>query len=102
MDLWLMANPQPATGSFTSTFDLDLDNPFRAVFLAAHGGTVDSAFAALMAAMNTGFAYFNIHTALFPGGEIRGNITPAQVPEPATLLLLTIGAGAVGVRRFRR
>ena len=102
VDLWLAGTPQAATGSFTRVVDLDLENPFRAGFLAGNGGIVDSAFAALMAAMNSGNAYFNIHTETFPGGEIRGNISPAQVPEPATLLLLTLGAGALGGARLRR
>jgi hypothetical protein len=43
-----------------------------------------------------GNAYVNIHTNLFPGGEIRGQI----VPEPASLGLLAIGALAV-IRRRR-
>lgn len=98
VDLWLVPTPQPATGSFTRVEDLDLVNPFRASFLAANGGTVDSAFAALVAAMNSGHAYFNIHTANYPGGEIRGNIFPAA-PEPATVLLFALGAGALGLRR---
>lgn len=102
VDLWLSADQQPATGSFTRDFDLDTANPFRASFLSANGGTVTSAFAALVAAMDTGFAYYNIHTEIFPGGEIRGNLAPAQAPEPATALLLCLASGAAAFRRFRR
>jgi hypothetical protein len=43
-----------------------------------------------------GNAYINFHTAAFPGGEIRGQITP--VPEPATLTL--IGVCALGLLSY--
>jgi hypothetical protein len=49
--------------------------------------------------LNNSLWYLNIHSTAFPGGEIRGVITP--VPEPSTLALA--GLGALGViRRFRR
>jgi hypothetical protein len=101
IDLWLPADsPQPATGSFSASWDLDLVDPFRAAFLTANGGTTSGALAALIAAMdaNEGRAYFNIHTTLYPGGEIRGNL---EVPEPAGLSLMLAGFGAVLLRRQR-
>jgi hypothetical protein len=98
VDLWLMATPQPPTGTFNLVFDLDLTNPFRATFTAANGGTALSAFAALAAAMNDGDrAYYNIHTMMWPGGEIRGNLSP--VPEPATVVAVLSGLGLVMFRR---
>jgi hypothetical protein len=36
-----------------------------------------------------GNSYINFHTTTFPGGEIRGQITP--VPEPATVFLIGFG-----------
>jgi hypothetical protein len=36
---------------------------------------------------------------MVPGGEIRGFLTPASVPEPATLALLGIGMAAIGYQR---
>lgn len=47
-----------------------------------------------------GLSYINFHTVLFPGGEIRGQIT--IVPEPASLTLLGLGAIALlGCHRRR-
>lgn len=99
LDLWLTPSPRPASGSYSAFYDLDVDNPFRGSFVLANGGTTASAFAALMASMTAGEgrAYFNIHTVMFPGGEIRGNLAP--VPEPASLWLLLGGLGAAALRR---
>lgn len=47
-----------------------------------------------------GNTYFNVHTALYPGGEIRGQI--AVVPEPATLIGLGAGLALAVSRRRRR
>ena len=43
-----------------------------------------------------GLWYINIHTAAFPGGEIRGQV----IPEPTTAALL--GLGLVGLAANRR
>ena len=44
--------------------------------------------------------YVNIHTANFPGGEIRGQLAP--VPEPSTYAMFAAGLGVVGLMWRRR
>ncbi|MDP9050824.1 MAG: CHRD domain-containing protein [Acidobacteriota bacterium] len=82
------------SGTYTNTFDLTLTSTYTAGFLTAEGGTAAAAEAGLIAGFNSGQAYVNIHDALFPGGEIRGQIA-APTPEPGGLVLL--GTGMMGV-----
>ncbi len=48
----------------------------------------------------SGLSYINIHTTVFPAGEIRGNILPA--PEPSTFAVLAVGLAALSARGWRR
>ena len=61
--------------------------------------------AASIAGIEAGLAYLDIHTAMFPAGEIRGNIGTrvAAVPEPGVIALFGLGLAALaGLRRERR
>ncbi len=88
------------TGTYLQTFDLTLASTYNPAFITANGGTVAGAQAAFITGLVNGQTYLNIHTSMFPGGEIRGQLQ--AVPEPATLLLMgTSLVGAVGMIRKR-
>ncbi len=85
------------SGVYDNTFDMTLASSYNPTYIASHGGTPATAEAALFASMAAGTAYFNIHSSMFPGGEIRGFL---QVPAPATASLFALFA--LGARRRRR
>jgi hypothetical protein len=86
------------SGSYDQTFDMNLAASWNPAFVTAQGG-INGAFNALVNAMSTDFAYFNIHSSTFPGGEIRAHLF--AVPEPGTLALLGMGFAGIGVSRRR-
>ena len=79
-------------GTYDHTFDMALASSYNPSFVTANGG-VSGAFNKLVFGLNEGRAYLNLHTTAFPGGEVRGFLTP--VPEPETYGLAAAGI-AVG------
>jgi len=75
-------------------------------FPTTTSGTYSNTFTGVSAAnilgIESGLAYINIHNAVFPGGEIRGDILASPVPEPETVSLLLAGLAALGAYRSRR
>lgn len=83
-----------SSGSYDHLFDLTLAASFNGSFVTANGGTAASASLALENALLAEKAYLNIHTNLFPGGEIRGFLH--VVPDTtSTVLLLSLAFGGI-------
>lgn len=70
------------SGTYSNTLDLTLASSYNAAYLTANGGTPATAEAALVAAIAAGKAYFNLHTSVYGGGEIRGFLVPIPVTAP--------------------
>ena len=89
------------SGSYSNTLDLTLASSYNPSFVATNGGTTAGAEAALIAGINAGEAYLNIHTTVVPAGEIRGFLV--AVPEPSSIALtgLSTAVLAWSVRRRR-
>lgn len=73
------------SGTFDQTFDMSLAGSYNPAFVAnaPNNGSIPTAFATLLSALDNGKAYLNIHTSTFGGGEIRGYFR--LVPEPTSL-----------------
>jgi hypothetical protein len=89
------------SGSYDNTFNmLASTGSWNNAFVTAHGGTKASAFVDLLAGAAAGKAYLNIHSNLFPSGELRGFLTP--VPEASSYAMMLGGLAVVGALARRR
>jgi hypothetical protein len=81
------------SGTYDQTFDTLLAGTYNPAFVTANV-TVAGAEAALFGGLAAGTTYVNIHTNLFPNGEIRGFLS--AIPEPGTWALMLLGFGLAG------
>ncbi len=77
------------SGTYDQTLDLTDAGSFNPAFVTANGGTLASAESALIGALEQERAYLNIHTTVYPGGEIRGFLVESVPDGAETVLLLT-------------
>jgi hypothetical protein len=73
------------SGTYDLTYDTTLASSYNPAFVTANGGTPATAEAALFSGIANGFAYLNIHSTVYGGGEIRGFLVPLIV-TPTTQL----------------
>ena len=90
-------------GTYSNAIAVGDEASWDPAFVSMHGGTVESASSALINAINANEAYVNIHTDLYPNGEIRGWLVAAPpVPETAEWSMLAVGlAGLMWMSRRR-
>jgi len=81
-----------ANGPTLFTFNLDTPGNTSGTFSGSVGPLTTGAITDMLA----GNTYLNITDAIYPSGEIRGQIL--TVPEPASMALLA-GAGFLAIRR---
>lgn len=65
-------------GTYDHTFDMTLASSYNPSFVTAQG-SIAAALSAILVGMTNSTAYFNVHTTMYPGGEIRANMKPDSV-----------------------
>lgn len=77
-------------GTYDNTFNMLLASSYNPAYVTANGGTPASAWVALRTAISAGKSYLNIHSTMFPAGEIRGFLNacpPINVSIPDAFAL---------------
>src|SRR5664279_5315026 len=85
--------PSTTAGTYNNTFDMTLASSYTSSFLTNSGGTASGAFNTLVAGMNAGDSYVDIHDTVYPGGEIRGMLTVPPILQSVASRKIHGGAG---------
>ena len=88
------------SGTYNNVLDLTLASSYNPSYITANGGTTAGAETALVAAMASGEAYWNVHSSVYGGGEIRGFLV--AVPEPSSPALLGLGGIGMAARAWSK
>lgn len=95
------------SGEWDNIYAMQSPGIWNTAFINANGGTPAGAKTALINGANAGQAYLNVHSASFPGGEIRGtllrhsfipNATARTIGLAAALDSLGAGTGVLNER----
>lgn len=89
-----------SAGTYLNTFDLTLPGSWNTTFVNNNGGTPALTEVVLLAGLEDERTYLNIHTNLFPGGEIRGFLV-RNVAEPGSMALLGLAVSGLMITRRR-
>ena len=93
----LLTECAPTTGTAHDVLQLSADDGYAAFAEPPGPGFPD--FAALTAAFVLNGVYIDMHTELYPSGEIRGQLL--AIPEPASLAMVGAGLWVIGLLRRR-
>ncbi len=91
-----------STGLYEQTFNLNDAASYNPTFITNNGGTAASAAAVLLGGIAGNQSYLNIHTDLYPGGEIRGFLVASPVPEPEAWAMMMLGLAGLGLGLRKR